>query len=194
MEIEALSDERGYALIAKFVGGFASGWKMAVSESFKDALDIKLTPRFFNKKQEMLWTQGRTYNFCAGDIIHDTRIAYERWEESLKHIMLSVHIEFAKSSCYEVYEKYEIKDKDLDVFHQKKANLSEEKIDGLIVVKKRLKHGIVIFRVYRPNKDRTALEKCEVIECTQDDFVAFLQSGSVRTVENKLLNLFTEYT
>lgn len=63
MEIEARRDDRGYALIANFVDGFALGWKMAVPESFKEALDIKLTPRKFAGKTEMLWTQGRIYDF-----------------------------------------------------------------------------------------------------------------------------------
>ncbi|MDM8565857.1 hypothetical protein QUF74_09415 [Candidatus Halobeggiatoa sp. HSG11] len=52
MEIEARRDDRGYALIANFVNGFALGWKMAVPETFKEALDIKLTPRIFAKKKE----------------------------------------------------------------------------------------------------------------------------------------------
>lgn len=190
MEIEAIRDERSYALIARFVDGFAAGWKMAVPESFKDALDIKLTPRFFNKKQEMLWTQGRVYNFCQGDMFYDTRTAYGKWEEALNHITLSVKIEFANPSYLVDYETYETKDKELTVLHHKKTSSSEKTIDGLIIRKQRLTNGIVIFRVYRPNQEKTALEMGELLECTQDDFVAFLQTGTVRTTGNRLINLF----
>ena len=30
----------------------------------------------------------------------------------------------------------------------------------------------------------------ELIECTQDDFVAFLQTGVIRTKDNKLIDLY----
>ncbi len=38
MEIEARRDDRGYALIANVLDGFAVGWKMAVPEAFKRLL------------------------------------------------------------------------------------------------------------------------------------------------------------
>ena len=88
MEIIAKLDDRGYALIANFVEGFAHGWKMAVPESFKDALDIKLTPRTLAGKTEMLWTQGRIYDFYAGYTIYDTKLAYNEWGEAIKHLNL----------------------------------------------------------------------------------------------------------
>ena len=193
MDIEARRDDRGYALIANFVDGFALGWKMAIPESFKEALDIKLTPRRLAGKTEMLWTQGRIYDFHEGDTIYDTKLAYEEWGKALKHFTLSVQVQFASSSGYVTYETIETKDKKLEVIQQKgKTKSKEETIDGLVVKKQRLDHGLVRFRVYRPNEERTAVEECEVVECTQDDFVAFLQTGIVRTKENKQLNLFAE--
>lgn len=71
-----------------------------------------------------------------------------------------------------------------------KSKPQEEIVDGLVVKKQKLDHGFVRFRVYRPNEERTALQECESIECTQDDFVVFLQTGIVRTNNNKQLNLF----
>lgn len=190
MEIEARRDDRGYALIANFENGFALGWKMAVPETFKEALDIKLTPRMFAKKKEMLWTQGRLYDFHEGDTIHDTKNAYKKWEEALKYLKLSVQVQFASSSGYVNYEVIEVKNTEFEIIHQKgKSKPKEETVDGLVVKRQRIDHGLVRFKVYRPNKERTGVEECETLECTQDDFVAFLQTGIVRTKENKLLNL-----
>ena len=118
MEIEARRDDRGYALIANFVDGFALGWKMAVPEGFKEALDIKLTPRIFAKKKEMLWTQGRLYDFHEGDTFHDTVQAYGEWKEALKHLKISVQIQFTSSSGYVVYESIEVKNEKLEIIHQ----------------------------------------------------------------------------
>lgn len=193
MEIKARRDDRGYALITNFVDGYALGWKMAVPEAFKEALDIKLTPRMFAGKKEMLWTQGRIYDFHEGDTIYDTKQAYEEWGEALKHIKLSVQVQFTSSSGYVTYETIEVKDNELEIIHQKgKAKPKEEIINGLIIKKQRIDHGLVRFKVYRLNKEKTAVEECETIECTQDDFVAFLQTGIVRTKANKQLNLFAE--
>lgn len=52
LPLEGFLNGRQAALIANFVGGFAAGWFIPVPESFKDALDIKLTPRKFNKLDE----------------------------------------------------------------------------------------------------------------------------------------------
>ncbi len=192
MEIEARKDERGYALIANFISGFASGWRMAVPESYKVALDIKLTPRRFDGKTEMLWTQGRGYDFHAGDTLHDCPEAYGNWGEALAHMMLSVQVMSASSGGYVIAETIETTSKELEVsIQQGKSSPKTQMADGLTIKRLRLDHGVVRFRVYRPNVDRSKLEEAEIIECTQDDFVAFLQTGVVRTDKNQLLDLFT---
>ncbi len=191
VEIEARRDDRGNALIANFVNGFALGWKMAVPEAFKEALDIKFTPRTFKKKKELLWTQGRLYNFHEGDAIHDTIQAYENWDESLKHLQISIQVQFASSSGYVTYETIEVKKEEIEISSTKgKSKPIEEIIDEFIVRKQRIDHGLVRFTVFRPNEEKNAVKECETLECSQDDFVAFLQTGIVRTKENKLLNLF----
>ncbi|MCX5869703.1 MAG: hypothetical protein NTY00_03495 [Deltaproteobacteria bacterium] len=172
MEIKAKREKRRDALIINFVDGFALGWKMAVPESFKEALDIKLTARILAGKREMLWTKGLIYNFHEGDTLYDTKLAYKEWGEALKHLKLCVQVQSVSSSGY--------------VTDETKTN------DGLVVKKQRLKYGSLIFKVYRPNEEKTAVKECEVIECTQDDFVAFLQTGIIRTKENKQLNLCGE--
>ncbi|MDD3814398.1 MAG: WYL domain-containing protein [Desulfocapsaceae bacterium] len=54
---------------------FAPGWKFAVHDAFKDALDIKLTTVVTKKedgtkKEEKIWTQGAAFSFSEGDVIH----------------------------------------------------------------------------------------------------------------------------
>jgi hypothetical protein len=173
MEIKERRGKRSYTLIANFVDGFAFGWKMAVPESFKEALDIKLTPRILAGKTEMTWTQGLIYNFHEGDVIYDTKLAYKEWKEALKYLKLCVQVQSVSSSGYVT---------------------DETKIDGRIVKKQRLKYGSLIFKVYRPNEEKTATKECDVIECTQDDFVDFLKTGIIHTKGNIQLNLCEKNT
>lgn len=116
-EFDSRSDERGYALIANFEDGFAIGWKMAVSESFKDALDIKLTPRIFKKNKYNFLTQGKLYSFKEGDTIHSSKRAYEEelWENSLKHIQISVQVDSSQNSKYVTYEKIDVSGENITI-------------------------------------------------------------------------------
>ena len=164
---------------------------MAVSESYKDALDIKLTPRRFGGKTEMLWTQGRGYDFHVGDTIHDCEAAYGNWGEALALINLSVQVISASSGGYVVSETIQTNAKELEIsIQQGKGSAKPQFVDGLTIKRMRLDHGVVRFRVLRPDPARTKLVEAETIECSQDDFVAFLQTGVVRTAENQLIDLF----
>jgi hypothetical protein len=193
MEIEARRDRRSNVLIAIFVEGFALGWKMAIPESFKDALDIKLTPRVLAGKTEMIWTQGPIYNFHEGDTFYDTKLAYTEWEKALKHLKLCIQVQSVSSSGFITTETIETRDKELEIIHQKgQAKSKNEKVDGLVVRRQRIEYGSLRFKIYRPNEEKTALKESEVIECTQDNFVVFLQTGVIRTKDNNQLNLFKE--
>ncbi|MCE0483852.1 MAG: hypothetical protein LV479_06410 [Methylacidiphilales bacterium] len=44
------------------------------------------------KKETLQWTQGSTFSFSAGDIIYDTKKAYEKWSNALKYIRYCFHI------------------------------------------------------------------------------------------------------
>jgi hypothetical protein len=83
---------RSLNLIADFVDGYASGWKFAVGECFKDELDIKYTDRIIDGKKTQRWTQGCCYHFSEGNIIYDTRKAFQPWHEALKHITLICNV------------------------------------------------------------------------------------------------------
>lgn len=191
IDIKTTREERSYALIANFKDGFALGWKMAVSKIFRRALDIRQTSRTFSGKTEILWTQGRIFDFHAGDVIYDTKHGYEEWENALKHLTLGIRILSASSSHYAIYETSTINSAQLNISRQQgKSRPRDEIIDGLVITKHRLTHGLVQFRVYRPNMEKTAVVERELIECTQENFVVFLQTGHIRTTENVLLNLF----
>jgi hypothetical protein len=193
MEFTAIREERGYALLANFADGFAVGWKMGVREAFREALDIKRTPRRIGGKTEMLWTQGNLYDFHEGDIFHDSRLAYEDWGHGLKELRLSVQIRRATASSYVTSETVETIADELVVRTQKgKSSPKEEVLDGIQIKRQRIDHGSVEFRVLKPNADRSALVEKRIIVCTQDDFVAFLQTGFIRTKENQLMDLFAE--
>ena len=145
-------DKRSSILIANFIDGYADGWRFPVRECFKDALDIKMTSRILNKIENNIWTQGTQFNFSQGDIIYDTRLAYElTWGEALKHIKISVQI-------YKITPSQTI-----------------------------------IFKLYRPKKELLSIEEIDSIECTQANFVSFLQTGIISTSAKKTINVFQEY-
>ena len=99
-QIEAIREERSPILIAVFVNGFAAGWKMAVGEAFKDALDIKFTQGIVGGKKQMVWTQGRIFDFKEGYTIHDVHIPFSEWRETMKHLTLMVQVVKASPSVH----------------------------------------------------------------------------------------------
>ena len=63
--------KRTTSLIANFVDGYAEGWHFAVSECFKDELDIKYTKRVIKGNHTRVWTQGPFYCFAVGHVIFE---------------------------------------------------------------------------------------------------------------------------
>lgn len=88
-------EKRSLLLLALFVDGYAAGWKMAVEECHKEALDIRMTERLYDGETTREWTQGSLFSFKEGSIFYDTPIATSygvTWGEALTHIKLSVQI------------------------------------------------------------------------------------------------------
>ncbi len=71
------------------------GWFMYVPICFNDALDIKQTERVDGKKKNLMWSQGSTFSFKAGDTLYDTSDAYKVWSAALKSINICVQIKTA---------------------------------------------------------------------------------------------------
>ena len=85
-------DPRMEKLLADFSNDYAKGWDMAVGTYFRDALDIKQTPKVTEESKTVIWTQGGTFAFCQGDILYDTPLAYQEWGSAMKHIGKSYQV------------------------------------------------------------------------------------------------------
>jgi len=98
-------------LIAEFeADGFAKGWSFKVHKAFKEALDIRETDKVIkdkNGKKRTIkqWTQGIAYNFNIGDTFHNNKDAYDDWKSFVKNGGITLQIESATSSGYELVLK-----------------------------------------------------------------------------------------
>ena len=97
-----LRDERSVDLIADFCNGYACGWKMAVCESFSNALDIKPaitqdacgnSSTSSNISAPLM--QGNLFSFAEGDTIYDIS-ATQVWSEVIKKLGICFQIRKAK--------------------------------------------------------------------------------------------------
>jgi hypothetical protein len=195
--IDAPSLDRSPVLIAMFRDGYAAGWKFAVSESFRDSLDIRYTPRQVHKDTEHIWTQGRQFTFTQGSILYDTRLAYElEWVQALKHITLFVQVSEANPSLEDAYQTIQIRagldEGDVEVSGTRVAASVEGEIleEGMTVKKTRRTSGRMRFKAFRPKPDLSGVDEMCVIACDQDEFVVFLQTGLIRGMDNRLHDLF----
>lgn len=92
---------RSKDLIAFFKDGYATGWRMAVPEAFKAALDIRLTARIVNNVSVKAWTQGRMFAFERGDTLYDAKHVSEDWIDGLKRLTIGVQVTRSKPARYE---------------------------------------------------------------------------------------------
>lgn len=106
-DVIALRKERTSDLLADFRKGFAYGWKMAVGECFRAALDMRqLSQRREDAddgeenggeyRDNCGLTQGNLFAFSAGDTIYDTPRAYGVWESAFSEIMICFQIREAQ--------------------------------------------------------------------------------------------------
>lgn len=149
-QTDIASTKRSASLNASFIEGFADGWHMALKESFKMELDIKLTGT------NRIWTQGPYYCFSEGQLIYDAREAYTCWQDALKKVTLACQIVAAKPNIpiridNEVTGKPEF----------------------------RVLEGYVQFILFKPDEGRTKLIPIVGYNLSQDDFVNFLKTGQL---------------
>lgn len=152
--METVSTKRSTALIANFINGFASGWYMALRESFKMELDIKLTERKKQKISYLEWTQGPYYCFSEGQLIYDIPDAYSCWEDALKKVNIACQVIDSKANTplkvdKEATGKFEFK----------------------------VLAGYVKFLLFKPDENRTKLIPYIGYRLSQNDFVNFLKTG-----------------
>lgn len=155
-QTDAASTKRSADLNASFIDGFADGWYMALKESFKMELDIKLTERKKNKVSYFEWTQGPYYCFSEGQLIYDARDAYTCWQDALNKVNLACQIVAAKPNI-------------------------PIKIDNEVTGKSefRVLEGYVQFLLFRPDEERSKLVPYVCYNITQNDFVNFLKTGEL---------------
>lgn len=141
------------------------GWAFPIVPALAAALDIQLTERVEKCFKEdgktpllddrgkqrtertLIWTQGSTFNFCVGYTIYDVP---EAW--TVKWGDALQHLKVAL---------------------QVKSSIPAEPA----TVDTPRNAGAVIYDIYRPNAQKTALEFCETRTATQDDFVEILITG-----------------
>jgi hypothetical protein len=66
-------------------------------------------------------------------------------------------------------------------------------INLYIQITESFESGLLKFKLYRPIKDKSNVEIIDRFCCTQDEFVAFLKTGFLKTGNNYPRNLFSEY-
>lgn len=153
---ESASTKRSADVNANFIDGFTDGWHMALKDSFKMELDIKLTERKKNKISYYEWTQGPYYCFSEGQLIYDVREAYTLWKDALDKVNLACQIVAAKPNI-------PVK-ADNDV-----TGKPEYKVLG----------GYVRFILLKPDEGRTKLVPYVGYNLSQNDFVDFLKTGKL---------------
>lgn len=197
--VNAPSIDRSPMLIAIFRDGYAAGWKFAVPESFRDALDIRYTPIQTQKQTENIWTQGTLFNFTQGSLLYDMPLAYElEWGQALRHITLFVQVAEASPSVEEIYQTIEIRaglnEDDIDVSGARAAIKKQILDDGATIKRTRTTFGAMKFKVFRPKPDHSGVDEIRTVACNQEEFVVFLQTGLIRGDDKQQLHdLFKEF-
>jgi hypothetical protein len=154
--ITTIRPKRSPDLIATFIDGFADGWYMAVKESFKLELDIKLMERKKDKVSYFEWTQGPYFCFSEGQLLYDAREAYTCWQDAIKKVNLACQVVAAKPNI-------------------------PIKIDNEDTGKPeyRVSDGYVQILLFKPDEGRTKLVPYIGYNISQNNFVNFLKTGEL---------------
>ena len=162
---------RSEKLIADFSKGYAEGWRFIVRPCNYAALDIQETMRVVGGEKKSIYTQGVAYNFTRGSVFYDTVKAYElEWSEALKVINNMIQIDYTTPSTRTGKVVY-YDDNFLEHYFSYIASAD---------------YGLVEFTLYKPNSDRTKLEKFKSYSCRQDEFVNLLKTGEFADVNGEV--------
>ena len=183
--VSGREDARSPVVLAVFVEGYVPGWRMAVSESFREALDIRFTPRIAGDVKEMIWTQGQCFAFREGDTLHSASGAPRK---------VTVQIQRASDACF-VERESSTSDQTLQLqtidLTKDKAKAKVEEFAGIQILEKRYSPGSVTLTIYEPGPNGEHPRERQRVTTTQVDFVSFLQTGLLRTTDKTVLDLFT---
>lgn len=167
---------RSRELIADFSKGYADGWAFVVRPCHYAALDIKWQSvladgekRGKNSQKQKVLTQGEAYNFSVGQVFYDDIASVnENWGDALKKINVSLQVEFAYAPSPDWPTIW---------------------LNGRYVRSNNPICGKVTFGVYKPNVERTRLEKVASYSCRQDEFVALLKTGTFADENGEIITL-----
>lgn len=177
---------RSPALLASFVDGYALGWKFAIKEAFKDALDIRLTKTMIDGYVCEMWTQGTSYQFHRGDTFYSDRLGYDDWSEFLKldyAVVLQVK--------YDIFSGYE-------VLATLEGEFTGDFLPSRLVTPKKFNKipvlfeshsydaGNAVIEILIPDSERKNLKRVRELSLTQDELIALLQSGKFWDKKDRL--------
>jgi hypothetical protein len=178
---------RRQCLIARFVDGYAAGWRFCVHEAHRPALDIKQTvistsnpDRPQAKISKSVWTQGHAFNFIGGELIC-SHVSGHRgpWSEFVKMTNERVlSVKFSTPAGYDTVDR--IEGEFTGVLRRNNASSaqgerSQDRIP-LAINSQAYDEGTVTLAVSQPDGEH--LVEIERITLTQVEFVALLQNGS----------------
>ncbi len=181
--LEGYTDKRSIVTNPIFSNGYAVGWKFAVPESFKDALDIKLTTRKEKGKSLSVLAQGKNYSFSTNDTIYDTPKAYKVWKEAIKEFNYCIEIQEAMAS--ETIQTKEFKTEHPISFLE--DGKKTDKQMAFVFKRTRTSNGYVKFRLLKPDQTKTKLVLYGTYETDQEKFVCFLQTGKLITNDSDII-------
>lgn len=107
---------RRQCLIARFIDGYAAGWRFCVHEAHRPSLDIKQTvisttnsdkPK--DKISKSVWTQGHAFNFIGGELICSHVSGHKGpWSEFVKMTEERViSVKFSTPAGYDTVDRIE---------------------------------------------------------------------------------------
>lgn len=96
-------ERRSLELLRNPTGDCPPEWAVYLPAAFNAALDIAQTPRIVTangvRRTTWEWTQGSAFAFSPGDILYDTRDAYECWSKALTKMRFCFQVERAASAA-----------------------------------------------------------------------------------------------
>lgn len=177
---------RRQCLIARFIDGYAAGWRFCVHESHRPSLDIKLTsistsnqdkPK--EKISKSVWTQGHAFNFIGGELICSHVSGHKGpWSEFVRMTNERViSVKFSTPAGYDTVDR--IEGEFTGVLRKNNASsLQGERVQDripLAINSQTYDEGTVTIAVSRPDGER--LVEIERMTITQVELVALLQNG-----------------
>lgn len=177
---------RRQCLIARFIDGYAAGWRFCVHEAHRPSLDIKQTvisttnsdkPK--DKISKSVWTQGHAFNFIGGELICSHVSGHKGpWSEFVKMTEERViSVKFSTPAGYDTVDR--IEGEFTGVLRKNNASSSQgERIQEripLAINSQTYDEGTVTIAVSRPDGER--LVEIERKTITQVELVALLQNG-----------------